>query len=183
MWELPLSVIIDEKEYKITNNCDYRMVLDVICALNDNELTNSDKIKVALYIFYEDLSDCTNLEKAVEEMYKIISGGKMPKKNDQNKPKIMDWKHDFPQIAPPVSRVLGYDVRTADKSTHWYTFLGAYQEIGECTFQNIISIRTKKRKGKKLEDWEREFYKENRELVDLPNELSADEIEWLEGED
>ena len=45
---------------------------------------------------------------------------------------------------------------------HWWTFLGAYMEIGESLFSQILSVRMKKAKGKKLEDWEREFYKENK---------------------
>ena len=50
MWDLPISVEIDGKEYAITNKCDYRMVLDVICALNDKELDEDQKISTALYI-------------------------------------------------------------------------------------------------------------------------------------
>ena len=176
-----MSVEIDGKEYKITNNCDYRMVLDVICALNDPELDDDMKIRVALYIFYEDISECLDLEKAVKEMYKIIAYGEEEEQGN-DKPRLMDWKHDFPQIAPPVSRVLGYDVRTPDKFTHWYTFLGGYMEIGECTFQNIVSIRSKRAKGKKLEDWERTFYKENKKMVDLPHNLTDEEKEWLDSD-
>ena len=179
-----MSVEIGGVDYKITNDCDYRMVLDVICALNDKELSESDRIKIALYIFYEDLTGCDDMETALKEMYKIISYGEEDggQNSDESKPRMMDWKHDFPQIAPPVSRVLGYDVRTPDKYTHWYTFLGGYMEIGECTFQNVISIRTKRMKGKKLDDWERDFYKENKKMVDLPQNLTDEEKEWLDSE-
>ena len=38
MWSLPISVEIDGTEYAIRNKCDYRVVLDVISALNDEEL-------------------------------------------------------------------------------------------------------------------------------------------------
>ena len=62
MWDLPIAVEIDGKEYAITNKCDYRMILDVICALNDNELNDEQKIRTALYIFYEDISECTDIE-------------------------------------------------------------------------------------------------------------------------
>jgi hypothetical protein len=75
MWNLPISVEIDGKEYAITNKCDYRMVLDVICALNDNELDDEQKVRTALYVFYEDIRPCQNLEKAIKEMYKIIAYG------------------------------------------------------------------------------------------------------------
>jgi hypothetical protein len=183
MWDLPLSVNIDGKEYAITNRCDYRMVLDVICALNDPKLNERERINTALYVFYEDLQGCDNVESAIKEMFKIISYGEEDEAEDNsNKPRLMDWQHDFAQIAPPVSRVLGYEVRTADRYTHWYTFLCAYMEIGECTFQNVVAIRSKKAKGKKLDDSEREFYRENKKMVDLPHILTEEEQEWLDSD-
>ena len=180
IWDLPTAVEIDGKEYTITNKCDYRMVLDVICALNDNELSEEDKIRTALYIFYDDIRECTDMEKAIKEMYKIIAYGDEEDNTSNHKPRLMDWEHDFPQIAPPISRILGYDVRTPEKYTHWYTFLGGYMEIGECTFNTVVSIRSKRSKGKKLETWEQEFYKENKKMVDLPQNLTEEEREWLE---
>ena len=39
--------------------------------------------------------------------------------------------------------------------------------IGEGVFNTIGSIREKRRKGKKLERWEKEFYQNNKTLVDL----------------
>ena len=50
---------------------------------------------------------------------------------------------------------------------HWWTFFGLYMEIGESTFSTVVSIRDKKRRGKKLEKWEREFYSKNKALIDL----------------
>lgn len=182
MWDLPESVKIDGVEYNITNKCDYRMVLDVICALNDKDLTDEEKVVTALYIFYEDLSGCTNLEKAVREMYRIISYGEEQDEKEEQKPRLMDWEHDFQQIAPPVSRILGYDVRTPNKYTHWYTFIGGYMEMGECNFQTVIAIRSKRAKGKKLDDSEKEFYRQNKKMVDLPLNLTSEEQDWLDSD-
>ena len=53
IWDLPVAVEINGKSYPIRNKCDYRVVLDVICALNDNELTDEEKVKCALFILYE----------------------------------------------------------------------------------------------------------------------------------
>ena len=182
MWDLPTYVEIDGKEYAITNKCDYRMVLDVICALNDDELDENQKIQTALYVFYDDISDCEDLEKAIKEMFKIISyGDEDDGQNDDNKPRLMDWEHDFKNIISPVNRVLGYEARSVDY-LHWYTFLGAYYEIGECQFQTIVSIRNKKAKGKKLEDWEQDFYNQNKKAVDLPNKYTKEEQELLDSE-
>ena len=56
-WDLPLSVNIDGIEYKIRDKCDYRVVLDCISALKDNELTESERIQCALFIFYENVDE------------------------------------------------------------------------------------------------------------------------------
>ena len=181
-WNLPISVEIDGTEYPIRNKCDYRVVLDVIKALNDEDLDMQYRIHCALFIFYEDLTGLKDIQAAIMEMIKIINLGKETTEDEQSKPQLMDWEHDFTQIAPPVSRVLGYSVRDAKNYTHWYDFVGAYMEIGECTFSNIISIRSKKQKGKKLETWEQEFYKENKKMVDLPMNLSEEEQDWLESD-
>lgn len=178
MWNLPISVEIDGKEYTITNKCDYRMVLDVICALNDNELSDEQKIRTALYIFYEDISECVDIEKAIKEMYKIISYGEESDGKDENKPRLMDWEHDFKILVAPINRVLGFEIRSIDY-LHWYSFLSGYFEIGECQFSTIITIRSKRAKGKKLDEWEREFYEENKSMVDLPLNLTDEEQEWL----
>ena len=181
MWDLPLSVDIGGKEYAIRNKCDYRVVLDVIKALNDEELEIYHRIQCALFIFYEDLTGVEDMETAVKEMFKIISYGQDDEETE-HKPRSMDWEHDFPQIAPPISRVLGYDVRTPNKFTHWWTFLGGYMEIGECSFATTVSIRNKKLKGKKLEKWEEEYYRENRKTIDLPQKLTAEEQDWLDSD-
>ena len=160
-WSLPYSVSIDGKEHSIRNKCDYRIVLVAIRALNDDDLTIEEKINCALFIFYENISEIEDFETATKEMFRIINGGEQPESNQEQKTQLMDWEHDFQQIAPPISRVLGYDVRTPDKYMHWYSFLGGYMEIGECTFNTFVGIRDKKIKGKKLDKWEEEIYRNN----------------------
>ena len=191
MWSLPISVEIDGKEYAIRNKCDYRVVLDVFSALNDDELEMELRAECALFIFYgndelnteykvlKSFGTEKNVQFAFDEMIKITNLGKEITEEEQHKPQLMDWEHDFTQLAPPISRTLGYSVRDAKNYTHWYDFIGAYMEIGECTFSNIVSIREKKIKGKKLEKYEQEFYRENRKLIDLPHKLTAEEEEFL----
>ena len=178
-YSLPYSVNIDGEELQIRNKCDFRVVLDVIEALNDEDLTEQEKIQCALYIFYgEELAKISNYDEAVKQMFIIINGGEEETEQTE-KPRLMDWSHDFQQIAPPISRVLGYDVRTPDRFTHWYTWLGGYMEIGECTFSTIVSIRSKRAKGKKLDNWEQEYIREHRKMVELPRKLTAEEEEFL----
>ena len=179
MWSLPISIEINGEEHLIRNRCDYRVVLDVISVLNDSNLTQEEKTKCSLFIFFEDITKLKDIETAIKEMLKIINLGEENEEEPSSKPNLMDWQHDFTQLAPPISRVLGYSVRDERNYTHWYDFVGAYMEIGECTFSTVVSIRSKRAKGKKLEKWEQEFYQENKKMIDLPQNLTEEEKEWL----
>ena len=86
----------------------------------------------------------------------------------------MDWDQDAPLIVPAINKVLGGEVR-AMPYLHWWTFVGAYMEIGEGVFSSALAIRQKKAKHKKLEKYEQEFYRENKSLIDIQPRLSAEE--------
>ena len=62
---------------------------------------------------------------------------------------------------------------------HWWTFLSAYMEIGDCTFAQIVRMRSLLAKGKKLEKHDREWYRANAHLVNMPVRLSQAEREFL----
>ena len=164
---------------KIRNKCDYRMVLDCILALNDNDLTDEEKGKCALIIFYENYQDITDPQEAINDLIKIVSYDDEEPQKESTKPALMDWHKDFKQLAPPISRILGYDVRLPDKYTHWWTFVGGYMEIGECTFATVVSIRSKKSKGVKLDKWEEEFCREHPEMINLPTKFTKEEEEFF----
>lgn len=178
-YNLPLTVENDGVLLKIRDKCDFRMVLQCIEALNDNELTDEEKAQCGVVIFYENYRDIKNPQKAIDEMIKIIAYDENPKQEENQKPPLMDWNKDFNQIVQPVNRIMGYDVRMPDKYTHWWTFIGAYMEIGECTFSTIVSIRAKKQKHQKLEKWEEEFCREHPDLVNLPVKFTKEEEEFL----
>ena len=181
MWDLPIAVNINSKQHPIRNKCDYRVVLDVICALNDNELTDEEKVKCALFIFYEDISAIEDFETAIKEMFRIINGGEEQEESAEQKPQLMDWEHDFPVLVAPINRVLGFEIRSVDY-LHWFSLLSAYMEIGECTFSTIVSIRSKRAKSQKLDKWEIDYIREHRKMVELPQKITAEEQEMLDSE-
>lgn len=166
MWkdyELPTSANIDGKEFKIRS--DYRVILDIMSAFNDPNLSDREKVLAGLEIFYVDYEKIENVEEAVNLMMLFISGNQTEEASN-NKPKLMDWEQDISLIIPPVNKVLGQEIR-AMEYLHWWTFLGAYMEIGECTFNTFVGIRDKKIKGKKLDKWEEEIYRNNYKKIDL----------------
>lgn len=184
VWNFPISLNIGGVEYEIRT--DYRVILDLLMALNDPELSDSDnkmsaymQSRVILEIMFP---DCDNIpqEHIQEALDKVAEFIDMGIGDDSKKPKTMDWEQDAPIIIPAINKVLNKEIR-AEKYMHWWTFLGAYMEIGEGLFSNVIHIRQKKAKGKKLEKWEQEFYKENKSLIDFQHKekRSNEEKEML----
>ena len=183
-WEFPTSLNIGGVDYEIRT--DYRAVLDLLTALNDEELTDADpqieaymKSRVILEIMFPQCDDipAEHIQEALDKVAEFIDMGIT---EESKKPKTMDWEQDAPILIPAINKVLNTEIR-AQKYIHWWTFLGAYMEIGESLFSNILHIRQKKAKGKKLEKWEQEFYKENKSLIDFKqkNQRSEEEKELL----
>ena len=92
----------------------------------------------------------------------------------QKGPRLVDWAQDLPYIAAPINRVLGREIRSADY-LHWWTFLAAYYEIGDCTFAQIVRVRDKLARGKPLDQAERAWYAQNRHLVEFKRKYTERE--------
>lgn len=181
-WELPTSITVDGTVYAIRT--DFRVVLDALTAMNDPDLFLPDAsdqekswvlIDTALKILIEDY-DHLSPDKYFDAYNQLIDFIDCGMKEDPNKPPVhlMDWEQDAQVIIPAINRVQGKEIRSLPY-LHWWTFLGAYMEIGDCLFSQIINIRQKKLKHQKLEKWEQEFYRNNKSIIDLHKKLSMEE--------
>ena len=182
-YELPTEAVINGNTYKIRNKGDYRVVLDAISALNDKELSQQERIGCALFIFYEDTPSKDDMEDALYRLFEFISCDETDYNQEElekgpEKPPLMDWDHDFHLLVAPISKVIGKDIRSLDY-LHWFSFIAAYMEIGECTFSQVISIRSKMQKGQKLDKSDQEYIREHREDIYLPNRLTQEEQDYL----
>ena len=182
-WELPTSISVSNTEYAIRT--DYRAVMDLLTAFSDKEMlgeseeeTNIIRALLILNILFVDEVKPEDQNEAIKKAIEFIDMG-IESSRDVKKPTLMDWDQDAPLIIPAINKVLGREIR-ADKYMHWWTFLSAYMEIGECSFTHIINIRDKKAKGKKLEKWELEYIQEHKDIVLLREKLN--EKEQLERE-
>lgn len=182
-WELPTSISVNNTEYAIRT--DYRAVMDLLTAFSDKEMlgeseeeTNIIRALLVLNILFIDEVKPEDQNEAIKKAIEFIDMG-IESSRDVKKPTLMDWDQDAPLIIPAINKVLGREIR-ADKYMHWWTFLSAYMEIGECSFTHIINIRDKKAKGKKLEKWELEYIQEHKDIVLLKEKFT--EKEQLERE-
>lgn len=178
-WELPTSLEIGGVGFPIRS--DFRDILKILSYMSSGEYEEDEKNMIFLIIFFPTYKDIPpdRYKEAFEKAAEFIDMG-IDGERGKKKPTTMDWGKDSTLIIPAVNRVLGREIR-AEKYLHWWTFLGAYLEIGESLFSSVVNIRQKKAKGQKLEKYEAEFYRENRNLIDLEpqQQRSEEEIEEL----
>jgi len=164
VWDLPVSLSVGGEIWNIRT--DFRAILDILKYFSDPEYEQDEQWEICLDILYENYAEMPYElhQEAAEKAIEFIDMG--IKDDGKKRPCLMNWEQDAPIIIPSVNRVIGREIRSLDYM-HWWTFLGAYMEIGESLFSQIISIRQKKAKNKKLEKWEQEFYKDNKSLIDF----------------
>lgn len=169
---LPISLEIGGAEYAIRS--DYRAVLDICAALSDPALDGRERAAVLLEILYPDFAgmppECC--EEAVQKGLRFISGGEVERTGPS--PRLVDWEQDFAYIVAPINRVTGQEIRAVEYM-HWWTFLAAYQEIGDCTFAQVVRVRDRLARGKSLDQSDREWYWRNRKLVDFKRKYTEAE--------
>lgn len=185
IYDLPTSVTVCGVPYPIRS--DFRAVLDICTALTDPDLSDQDKVIVTLDIFYPDIAEMPMecYEEAVKQCFSFINCGDEGD-STRKAPKLMDWEQDFQYIVAPVNRVIGQEIRAIpfDRENnigglHWWTFISAYYEIGDCVFAQIVRIRSLLAKGKPLDKVDREWYRQNRHLVDLKTTYTEAENQIL----
>lgn len=174
MYELPTTIIINDKEHPITNKGDFRMIIDgCFGSLNDPELDKQYRVASALVCFYEELNSLEDIQavfgddtqEAIEEMYNFFQCYEttVGYKTERG---LVDWEKDSNLICSAVNKVAPVvDIR-AEQYIHWFTFMSWYLGVGECLWAQVIGIREKITKGKKLEKWESEFRRNNPEYFE-----------------
>ena len=155
IYDLPTALDVGGVRHEIRS--DYRAVLDIFAALSDCELSEADKLNILIQIFYIEPPD--DVEDAVKQFFGFVN--RFQPENNKPQPKLMDWEQDFGLIADAITLKAGRDIR-ADGYMHWWTFVGYYMNIGDCYFAQVVSIRKKLSRGKKLDADDREFYANNR---------------------
>ena len=163
-YELPTSLSVGGIEYTIRT--DFRDVLNILIAMDDPELDDDTKMFVMLKIMFPGWKEIPpeHLNEAIQKSCEFIDCGF--KDDGKYSPRVIDWEADSNIIIPAINSVAHKEIR-AERNLHWWTFMGYFSEIRESLFSTVIGIRLKKKKGKKLDQWEKDFYKENKGIVDM----------------
>ena len=179
MYSLQTSVQIGQASFEIRNKGDFRMVLDCFEALNDNELNSSEQMYSALIIFYKDfnsLDDVLANKELIPDLYKsmitFFNNGEEDVQSNTGGYTLIDWNKDSNLIISAVNNVAKTEIRTLDY-LHWWTFMGYYMAIGDCTLSTVILLRYKKAHGDKLEKYEKKFISDNPEYFNIDTRSDA----------
>lgn len=182
---LPETLTVCNTDYPVRT--DFRNILRIFEAFQDPELTQEEKWIVAVFRMFSGFSDYDDVEEAVLDGFDIAEAVKQimwfitagqPEKSIVELP-VYNWSQDEQMIFSAVNKVAGRETRELEY-LHWWTFLGYFNEVGEGTFSFIAGIRHKLNHGKKLEKNEMEFYKGNKEIIELKRYESKKELEQKE---
>lgn len=173
---LPTTLTINDREVEIDTN--FKTALLCMEVYNDPDLEMAQKAMLVLdFVIGLDKLRPEEYEEAITKVNWYLDGG-LDYKNVHDNRKLMDWIQDEQMIFSAVNKVAGKETR-AEKYIHWWTWLGYFTEINEGLFTAVVSIRTKKGK-KKLTKEEEEFYKKNKEIVDIKPRYSEEELAEME---
>lgn len=172
-WDLPTSVNVGGKMYEV--NADFRDILGVIKRLNSPNLSERERSYVALALFYSDFDSIPKglWNVAAEQLTLFLNCG-VTETDKRPRPQLIDWEQDQQMIVADVNKVAACEIRTLP-FLHWWTFVAYFNGIGEGQLSTVVSIRDKKRRGKPLDKWEREWYRDNKSRVDLKTKYSDEE--------
>jgi len=160
--KLPKELAVCGKNLPI--NTDFRQILALFPMFADPKLTDTEKAFVCCRRIYRCKIDASAFADATIQAYRFIDGGEIPK-SEPEKAKIIDWEKDEKIIIPAISKTLGViDVRELPY-LHWWTFLGAFGEIGEGILATVLNLRRKRAAGEKLDKWEEKYVRRNRDLI------------------
>jgi hypothetical protein len=174
---LPTAISVDGEICRI--RAGYQNCLKIIMAFEDKELTHTEKAIILLDLLYIDKPKNTQtaLEKGIlfldcgeERTNKGETGGEESRK--------YSFSHDEKYIFAGVNKALNGRLSTGE-FVHWWEFVMAFMDLPEdCLMSKIIYYRTQYAKGKLTRE-EKEVWAKNREIFELPVEMTAEEENTL----
>ena len=170
LYSLPREKVLGDQVFSL--NTDFRRALQILSVLDDPDLPEYVRWLTALCLFYRQEVPAQRRKEAMEYLASFLCAGS---EGGQPAPKLIDWQQDADAIISGVNKVAGQEVR-ALPYVHWWTFLSWFHGIEGGQLATLVSIRDKLARGKKLEQWEKDFYRQNKARVDLKKRYSRAEL-------
>lgn len=160
LWQLPREAVLNGERYP--HKTDYRQMLKLIAVLSDESRPAHLRWLTALSYFYERELPRHLETQAMTYLGQFLSCGE----EGTPGPKLLDWNTDAPEIIADINAVAGREIRS-ESYLHWWSFLSFFHGIREGRLSQLVAIRDKLRRGKKLEPYEQEYYIRNKAKVRL----------------
>lgn len=174
--QLPVSIEVGGVDYEIRT--DRKAVFDIISAFSDPELKDTPEAiqYVCLFILYPDFDSIpdSDLNEAYEKAIEFINGGTKPDPDKKPEPEILNWAQDEPLLFAALNDVAGFETRSVDY-IHWWTVLGWLMNLKDGIYKDVLTLRSKKARGEKLEKAEQKFWNNNIDICKIKEQLSEKE--------
>ena len=165
----PVSVTIDDEVYEI--NSDFRTSILFELMMQDEELSNSEKIAGALRLYYPIIPN--NKNKAIERLLEFYKGNseynnKLNKrKNVNNTNPIYSYEYDGDYIYAAFMSQYNINLQSV-KYLHWFEFKALFKSLNDTNM--IVKIMQYRAKDlSKIEDKkERSFYSKMKKIYAIP---------------
>lgn len=171
-YDLPTSLMIGDVEHPIRTG--WRVVMDIFAMYNDPDFDNDMKTVGLIKILFPGWKDIPpeDIPEAIEKACAFLDCGQKP--DSRYRPRLVDWEDDAPLIIPAINQVADMEVRD-NPNIHWWTFFGWYMSIEKSLFSSVLHIRKKQSSGKPMDKWEKDFLKDNKELVSMKKRNTAED--------
>ena len=182
-----VNILIDELPKKVGNvdiNSDFRISILFELLMQDNELSEEEKVEQALILYYPNLEEITNYKEAIENIIWFYKCGKEEVKenvdeesNMKNRQKqIYSYEFDAEYIYSAFMEQYNIDLNSISY-LHWWKFKALFNSLNEnVLFSKIMGYRAMN--ISKIKDKEmRKHYKKMQKLYALPDMRSEEEKE------
>lgn len=180
---LPTEIEINNKAYEV--NFDFRTLILLNLLLCDIEISEQDKVKQALILFYPiipiDIKEAINKMAWFNRCGKEIEYKKTKKTNFTTGKRTLDFEKDADLIYSAFMSQYNINLQRIEY-LHWWEFQSLLNGLKDdnklCEIMGYRSKDLSKIKDKE----EKNFYKEMQEIYSLDDGFTLEEIEELEEE-
>lgn len=170
--KLPVNIEIGALKYPI--NSDFRALISFELTMQDNSLTDSEKVDKALRLFYPTVPIMDKAE-AVDKLLWFYRCGKEIKENSSNGKAIYSYEHDADYIFDAFLSQYHIDL-TEIEYLHWWKFKAMFSGLQDCKFVEIMGYRAMKI-DPKMSRSQRDFYRKMKRFYALPDTRSEEQKE------
>lgn len=169
----PTKARVDGRLYEL--NTDFRIGVRIMMAFEDAELSAVEKQLVMLRLLYKEIPPDT--QKACALAVKFLDCGEAGGEtggSGGDGARYYSFSKDAKYIYSAIRQSHGIDLE-ATPYLHWWKFCYLFMDLREdCMFSRILYYRQQRRRGK-LTPEERAYCAEIADILDLPEQWSAEE--------